>query len=137
MHENCLTCIVHTFPSVTCLLFSESVEISRKELLHGDLPTVVLDATGNKAAMQNCFEYVAIVYVGLFTGDITFHDPLFHRKEITLKASRNAVATDFYQAHSPVESGTDPYGWLHHAPITFSNDSGNVCPSLFTGRTGY
>ena len=49
--------------------------------------------------LQNCLEYIApsgtIVYIGLFIGDIVFHDPLFHRKEITLKSSRNAVATDF------------------------------------------
>ncbi len=99
MNQNRLDYIAKKFPSVSCIKVSDSVENSLKEVLNGDLPTVILDATGNKESMQKCFEYVAqggtIVYIGLFIGDIVFHDPLFHRKEITLKSSRNAVATDF------------------------------------------
>src|SRR5205807_4038372 len=53
----------------------------------GDLPTVVFDATGNAGSMMGAFQYVAsggrLVYVGLVLADITFHDPDFHRKEIT------------------------------------------------------
>ncbi len=99
MNQNRLDYIAEKFPSVSCIKLSDAVENSLKELLNGDLPTVILDATGNKESMQKCFEYVAqggtIVYIGLFIGDVVFHDPLFHRKEITLKSSRNAVATDF------------------------------------------
>ncbi|NBB23174.1 alcohol dehydrogenase catalytic domain-containing protein [Runella sp. CRIBMP] len=99
MNQNRLDYIAEKFPSVSCIKLSDVVENSLKELLNGDLPTVILDATGNKESMQKCFEYVAqggtIVYIGLFIGDVVFHDPLFHRKEITLKSSRNAVATDF------------------------------------------
>ncbi|MBA4053667.1 MAG: L-iditol 2-dehydrogenase, partial [Marivirga sp.] len=61
--------------------------------------TVIIDATGNRDSMLKCFDYVSpggtIVYVGLFLGDIVFYDPHFHRKEITLKSSRNALAEDF------------------------------------------
>jgi 2-desacetyl-2-hydroxyethyl bacteriochlorophyllide A dehydrogenase len=99
MNQNRLDYISNKFPSVETILLNDSVEKSLKDLLNGDLPTVILDATGNKESMQKCLEYIAssgtIVYIGLFIGDITFHDPLFHRKEITLKSSRNAVATDF------------------------------------------
>lgn len=99
MNENRLAYIKNHYPSVLCIQFNESVVDTLKTMLNGDLPTVILDATGNKESMQNCLEYIApsgtIVYIGLFIGDITFHDPLFHRKEITLKSSRNAVATDF------------------------------------------
>lgn len=99
MNENRLAYVQKHYPSVSCLLLNDSVEKSLKDLLNGDLPTVILDATGNKTSMENCLNYIAasgtIVYIGLFIGDITFHDPLFHRKEITLKSSRNAVATDF------------------------------------------
>src|SRR5690606_38170330 len=42
----------------------------------GDLPTVVMDATGNPNSMKNTLEYVAfggkIVFIGLFQGDFTF-----------------------------------------------------------------
>jgi 2-desacetyl-2-hydroxyethyl bacteriochlorophyllide A dehydrogenase len=99
MNENRLAYIQKHYPSVSCIKLNDSVEESLKTLLNGDLPTVILDATGNKSSMENCLNYVAasgtIVYIGLFIGDVTFHDPLFHRKEITLKSSRNAVATDF------------------------------------------
>jgi threonine dehydrogenase-like Zn-dependent dehydrogenase len=33
--------------------------------------------------------------VGLHQGDVTFHDSDFHRREMTLLASRNATAEDF------------------------------------------
>jgi 2-desacetyl-2-hydroxyethyl bacteriochlorophyllide A dehydrogenase len=99
MNQNRLNFISQKFPSVETIQLNDHVEDTLKERLNGDLPTVILDATGNKASMEKCLEYIAqsgtIVYIGLFIGDITFHDPLFHRKEVTLKSSRNAVATDF------------------------------------------
>lgn len=99
MNQNRLNFISEKFPSVETIQLNDKVEETLKERLNGDLPTVILDATGNKASMEKCINYIApsgtIVYIGLFIGDITFHDPLFHRKEVTLKSSRNAVATDF------------------------------------------
>jgi 2-desacetyl-2-hydroxyethyl bacteriochlorophyllide A dehydrogenase len=65
----------------------------------GNLPTVVFDATGNASSMHKSFEFVAhggkLIYVGLFKGDITFSDPYFHSREMSLLASRNATAQDF------------------------------------------
>ena len=99
MNDNRLDYIKKHYPSVSCIKLNDTVTESLLNLLNGDLPTVILDATGNKASMEKCLEYIApsgtIVYVGLFIGDVTFHDPLFHRKEITIKSSRNAVAADF------------------------------------------
>lgn len=90
-----------------------------RALFDGDLPSVVLDATGNKQSMETAFELVAhggkLVYIGLFQGDVTFHDPDFHKKELTLMASRNALASDFRQIIRSVEAGridTDP--WITH-----------------------
>ncbi|MBI1227007.1 MAG: alcohol dehydrogenase catalytic domain-containing protein [Bacteroidetes bacterium] len=101
MNESRLAFVAQKFPSVTTVLLNDDVPARLMELLHGDLPTVVLDATGNKASMEKCLEYVAvggtIVFIGLFIGEVSFPDPLFHRKEITLKASRNALASDFTQ----------------------------------------
>lgn len=69
-----------------------------REAWGGDPPTLVMDATGNAASMTGTFALAAhggrIVFVGLHQGDVTFHDPEFHRRELTLMASRNATAAD-------------------------------------------
>ncbi len=88
-------------------------------VLKGNLPTIIFDATGNSDSMKNAFNYVSfggkLVFVGLFMGDVTFHDPLFHRKEITLLASRNSLPTDFKNIIKGMESGKiDTSAWLTH-----------------------
>jgi 2-desacetyl-2-hydroxyethyl bacteriochlorophyllide A dehydrogenase len=85
----------------------------------GDLPTVVFDATGNAASMRKALDYAApggrVVYVGLFQGDVTFPDPLFHRKELTLLASRNATPGDFTDIIRRMEAGRlDTTPWITH-----------------------
>jgi 2-desacetyl-2-hydroxyethyl bacteriochlorophyllide A dehydrogenase len=88
----------------------------------GELPTCVIDATGNPASMANCFNLVAhggrIVFVGLFQGEVSFNDPNFHRREITLLASRNALPGDFTRIIKLVEDGVvDTSPWItHRAP---------------------
>jgi 2-desacetyl-2-hydroxyethyl bacteriochlorophyllide A dehydrogenase len=71
--------------------------------------TLVMDATGNAASMAHTFRLAAhggrIVFVGLFQGDVTFHDPDFHRRELTLMASRNAMAADVEQVIGLLGSG--------------------------------
>jgi 2-desacetyl-2-hydroxyethyl bacteriochlorophyllide A dehydrogenase len=88
-----------------------------RRILEGKLPTVVFDATGNAQSMMKAFSYVAfggkLVYVGLFQGEVTFFDPDFHRREITLLASRNALPTDFKHIISKMESGEiNTKAWL-------------------------
>ncbi|GAB4561197.1 MAG: zinc-binding alcohol dehydrogenase family protein [Anaerolineae bacterium] len=90
-----------------------------RRLLDGDLPTVVMDATGNPRSMTAAFNYVAsggkLVFVGLFQGDITFHDPEFHRREMTLLSSRNATSEDFRRVLEAVENGeVDTTAWITH-----------------------
>ena len=87
--------------------------------LNGYLPTIVFDATGNPDSMKNAFNLVAfggkLVFVGLFIGDVTFHDPLFHRREMTILSSRNSLPQDFKHIIALMESGkinTRP--WLTH-----------------------
>jgi len=50
-----------------------------KGITSGDMPTVVIDATGNLAAINNAFEYMAhggrYVLIGLQKGDISFRHP--------------------------------------------------------------
>ena len=107
------------YPGVITMLADENVVNSLTNNSHGDLPTIVIDATGNRDSMLKCFDYVApggtIVYVGLFVGDIAFHDPYFHRKEITLKSSRNAVAEDFRKIIRLLTSGVlNMDGYITH-----------------------
>ncbi len=85
----------------------------------GDLPTVVIDATGNRNSMLNAFNLIAhsgkIVYVGLFQGEVSFHDPDFHKREVTLLASRNSLPADFKKIITLMEAGRIDTGpWLSH-----------------------
>ncbi|HEX8528688.1 MAG TPA: zinc-binding alcohol dehydrogenase family protein [Cytophagales bacterium] len=105
--------VQHTLPA------GEDLIPSLTATFGGDLPTVVFDATGNAAAMRRALDYAApggrVVYVGLFQGDVTFPDPLFHRKELTLLASRNATPGDFTGIIRHMEAGllnTTP--WITH-----------------------
>lgn len=85
----------------------------------GDLPTVVMDATGNAASMAGTFDLPAqggrIVFVGLFQGDVSFNDPNFHRRELTVLASRNAVPGNFREIIALIEAGRiDITPWITH-----------------------
>lgn len=88
----------------------------------GDLPTAVFDATGNPQSMASAFGYVAsggrLTLVGLVQGDIAFNDPEFHRRELTILASRNARSADFQRIIDLIESGeVDTNPWItHRAP---------------------
>ncbi len=85
----------------------------------GDLPTVVIDATGNPKSMAGTFDLPApggrIVFVGLFQGEVTFNDPNFHRRELTLLASRNALPGTFHDIIALIEAGRiDTTPWITH-----------------------
>jgi threonine dehydrogenase-like Zn-dependent dehydrogenase len=85
----------------------------------GDLPTCVIDATGNPGSMMGSFDLPAhggrIVFVGLFQGDVTFNDPNFHRRELTVMGSRNALPATFREVIRLVEEGkVDTRPWITH-----------------------
>ena len=90
-----------------------------QEMLHGDLPTTVFDATGSPKSMMQAIQYVAnggkLVYVSLVQADLTFTDPEMHRRELTLLRSRNALAADFVWAMQMVEDERINLGpWVTH-----------------------
>jgi 2-desacetyl-2-hydroxyethyl bacteriochlorophyllide A dehydrogenase len=79
----------------------------------------VFDATGSAASMMRAFDYVAaggrLVFVGLTLDPITFADPDFHRREITLLASRNATPDDFAHVIDAIVSRQiEPAAWITH-----------------------
>tara|TARA_B100001057_G_C22871305_1_gene958997 strand:+ start:1167 stop:2207 length:1041 start_codon:yes stop_codon:yes gene_type:complete len=91
-----------------------------EEMTDSKLADVVIDATGSVKSMSNCFEYGGftsrIVYVGITTENLTFpHAPIFHRREQTLLASRNALPADFDDIIKIIESGDiDTKAWITH-----------------------
>ena len=62
--------------------------------------------------MESGFQLVGhggtYVLVSLVDAKIAFSDPEFHKREATLKASRNATATDFARVHRAVVEGKIP-----------------------------
>jgi 2-desacetyl-2-hydroxyethyl bacteriochlorophyllide A dehydrogenase len=90
-----------------------------EELTGGDRAGVVFDATGSPASMQAAFGHVAhggrLVLVGHANAEITFSDPLFHGREMTLLASRNARPDEFDQVIAVLEAGEiDVEAWISH-----------------------
>jgi 2-desacetyl-2-hydroxyethyl bacteriochlorophyllide A dehydrogenase len=73
---------------------------------------VVFDATGNQRAMEKGFDHVAhggrYVLVSVVKDAISFMDPDFHRKELTLLGSRNATSADFEQVIAAIGDGSAP-----------------------------
>lgn len=107
------------YPAVTALDPGKPFAGQLSDLTDGDLADAVVDATGNLASMGASLEYVGstgrLVYVGLAQGDVSFHDPLFHRREMTLLASRNALPHNFTEIIAGMEKGViDPLPWITH-----------------------
>jgi threonine dehydrogenase-like Zn-dependent dehydrogenase len=87
----------------------------------GELPTLVFDATGSRESMERSFELVGacgrLILVGHTVGVLEFDNPLFHRRELEVLASRNALGTDWATVLDQVSNGTlDPIPWISHRP---------------------
>jgi 2-desacetyl-2-hydroxyethyl bacteriochlorophyllide A dehydrogenase len=89
------------------------------EITRGEMPTVVIDATGSRKAINDSFQYLAhgarYVLVGLQKGEISFSHPEFHKREATLMSSRNATREDFTRVIASMKKGDiDPAGYITH-----------------------
>jgi 2-desacetyl-2-hydroxyethyl bacteriochlorophyllide A dehydrogenase len=100
---------------------ARSPELSEQlaRITGGDMPTVVIDATGHQQAINNGFQYLAhggrYVLIGLQKGDICFSHPEFHKREATLMSSRNATRADFEHVVSAMKQGlVDPTTYITH-----------------------
>lgn len=85
----------------------------------GNLPTVVIDATGHPRAMERSLEFLSftgrMVYVGIVPDPIAVPDPLFHRREMTIMGSRNALPGDFRRIIDLIRKGNiDTRPWISH-----------------------
>ncbi|MGC4104259.1 zinc-binding alcohol dehydrogenase family protein [Ferruginibacter sp.] len=88
-------------------------------ITNGDMPTVVIDATGNLKAINNAFQYLGhggrYVLIGLQKGDISFNHPEFHKRESTLMSSRNATRADFEHVVASMKKGlVNPATYITH-----------------------
>ena len=90
-----------------------------KEITHGDMPTIIIDATGNLGAINDGFKYIShggrYVLIGLQKGDINFSHPEFHKRESTLMSSRNATRIDFERVIDCLKKGRiNPSTYITH-----------------------
>ena len=83
-----------------------------KEITNGDLATLVLDATGNKRAIEQGVEYLAhggrYGIVGLYKGPLQFEHPYIHARELSLLCCRNAVQKDLNHVVTLLQEGLFP-----------------------------
>lgn len=92
-----------------------------EELTGGQGADVVIDATGSHVSMSRALEYCAfkgrLVYVGITQSDLTFpHAPFLHRRELDIRASRNALPGDFSRIIRLIEDGRiDTRPWITHS----------------------
>lgn len=98
---------------------SPDVADQLKQITHGDMPTVVIDATGNLKAINHAFQYLShggrYVLVGLQRENIIVNHPEFHKREATLMSSRNATRDDFRHVIKSMKNGlVDPSTYITH-----------------------
>src|SRR5262249_60843088 len=96
--------------------FVARLGVEAMEKFDGRLADVVFDATGSPAAMEASFDYPAyagrLIFVGSAQARISFDDPQFHRRELTVFASRNSC-NDFPGIIRMIEEGRiDTRPWI-------------------------
>lgn len=79
------------------------------KLTEGNFLPYVIDSTGNISSMESAFGLVGhggnLIYVGLVKGMISFSDPDFHAREMTVQGSRNATRSDFERVLDAIKDG--------------------------------
>ena len=77
------------------------------QITKGKMADVAFDATGIKPAMEKGIDYVGAggqyILVGLYNGDLSFHHPSLHAREISLLCSRNATRRDFEEVINAID----------------------------------
>ncbi|MDR7151354.1 2-desacetyl-2-hydroxyethyl bacteriochlorophyllide A dehydrogenase [Hydrogenophaga palleronii] len=109
----------------------EGDEAQLAKLTGGEFFDVVFDATGNPLAMERGFRFVAhggsYVLISVVGANITFSDPEFHKREMTLLGSRNATPEDFSTVLDAMRAGLIPTSLNTHrlaladVPTQFQN----------------
>jgi threonine dehydrogenase-like Zn-dependent dehydrogenase len=115
----------------TQLSVSHSIQVGNADvqerlmdITHGDMPTVVIDASGNRNAINSGLNYLAhggrYILIGLQKGELVFSHPEFHKRETTLMSSRNATREDFdYVIQSILNRSMNPLLFISNR-VSFS-----------------
>ncbi|SNR85523.1 MULTISPECIES: zinc-binding alcohol dehydrogenase family protein [Hymenobacter] len=102
-------CREHLHVAHTVQATAPDVAEQLRAITGGDMPTVVIDATGSLKAINQGFHYLAhggrYVLVGLQKGELNFSHPEFHKREATLMSSRNATREDFEHVITSMKAG--------------------------------
>jgi 2-desacetyl-2-hydroxyethyl bacteriochlorophyllide A dehydrogenase len=101
------------------VLVDRGFEADVRERNGGELPSVVFDATGNRASMEAAFGLTGscgtLVFVGHTTGSLNFENPSFHARELDVRASRNATFRDWSEVIAAARDGAlDALSWINH-----------------------
>jgi 2-desacetyl-2-hydroxyethyl bacteriochlorophyllide A dehydrogenase len=112
-------CSTHAGVEHTINPLKQDVMEALKQITSNNMPTVVMDATGNLKAINNAFAYLAhggrYVLVGLQKEHISFSHPEFHKREATLMSSRNANVSDFEHVMKSIKNGlVQPANYITH-----------------------
>jgi 2-desacetyl-2-hydroxyethyl bacteriochlorophyllide A dehydrogenase len=114
-------CADHLGITKRVLAQSDGSHLSKiEELTSGELADVVIDATGSNVSMSGSLAYASfagrIVFLGVTADLVSFpHAPVFHRREQTLLASRNALPNDFDDIIQIIGEGRiDTNIWITH-----------------------
>ncbi len=107
-------------------------------MTNNEMPTIVVDATGNQTAINNGLQWLAhggkYILIGLQKGELIFSHPEFHKRETTLMSSRNAHRIDFEKVIEQMKIGKiQPEKYISHR-IKF-NELKNAFPSFYTPGT--
>jgi threonine dehydrogenase-like Zn-dependent dehydrogenase len=80
-----------------------------RALTGGEMPSYVFEATGNLASMQTAFDYPGhggtLVFLSIVKGSVSFDDPRFHSRELSVLSSRNATRADFEHVITCIQAG--------------------------------
>jgi len=102
--------------------FETNVTEQLMDLTNGNMPTAVIDATGNLKAINNAFQYMVhggrYILIGLQKENISFSHPEFHKREGTLMSSRNATRKDFEHVIACMKEGQiTPTTYITHRVV--------------------
>ena len=114
-------------------LVGDGLEDWLKAQTDGEGFDAVFDATGSARAIEQGFKYVAhggrYVLVSVVKDTISFADPEFHKREMTLIGSRNATRHDFQLVIDLIRDGAIPTAALQTHAFALE-DLPRVVPEL-------
>lgn len=116
MSEERLGVARNRFGFESSLLAGASALAEGMEMTGGEGFDAVFDATGNARSMNAALPFVAhggvLVFVSVVKDEIAFPDPEFHKREMSIIGSRNALREDFLHVAASIASGAVDTGLL-------------------------